>query len=72
MKIIDTKGRYLKQFAAMSRPKNSRGVWNYMYFWAANQKEAESYYNNQLLGNYFDGLLGEFIDYKLERIKEKK
>jgi len=60
-----------QQYAAMSRKKGGKGEWSYMYFWAANQKEAESYYNNQLFGNYLDGK-GEFIDYKLERIKEKK
>ena len=71
MKIKDTKGRMLKRFAAMSRAKRSKGEWTYMYFWAANKKEAESYYNNQLFGSHFNGE-GEFIDYKLERIKEKK
>ena len=30
-----------QQYASMSRRKNGRGEWNYMYFWAANQKEAE-------------------------------
>ena len=66
MKIKDTKGRLLKQFAAMSRPKNSRGVWNYMYFWAANQKEAEVTYKD------LKPHRGRYMDYKLERIKEKK
>ena len=66
MKITDTKGRYLKQFAAMSRPKNSNREWNYMYFWAANQKEAEATYKD--LKPY----PSPYMDYKLERIREKK
>ena len=39
--MTDNKRKKLKQFAAMSRPKNSNREWNYMYFWAENQKEAK-------------------------------
>ncbi len=66
MKIIDREGRKLKRFAAMSRPKNAKGEWTYLYFWAANQKEAETYHND-LHPNK-----GQYMDYKLKRIKEKK
>ena len=66
MKIIDTKGRMLKRFAAMSRAKKSKGEWSYLYFWAINQKEAEAYYDKLYLHK------GKHMDYKLERIKEKK
>jgi len=66
MKVMDTKGRTLKRFAAMSRAKKARGEWSYLYFWAANQKEAETYYDNLHLYK------GKNMDYKLERIKEKK
>ena len=66
MKIKDTKGQYLKQFASMSRRKNSRGEWNYMYFWAANQKEAEVTFKVLTCSP------SQYMDYKLERIKEKK
>ena len=66
MKIIDTKGRMLKRFASMSRRKNSKREWNYMYFWAANQKEAEVTYKD------LKPHRGQYMDYKLERIKEKK
>tara|TARA_Y100000310_G_scaffold49767_1_gene45973 strand:+ start:661 stop:861 length:201 start_codon:yes stop_codon:yes gene_type:complete len=66
MKIKDTKGRMLKRFAAMSRPKRSKGEWTYMYFWAANQKEAEVTYKD------LKPHRGRYMDYKLERIKEKK
>ena len=66
MKIKDTKGRMLKRFAAMSRSKNSKGEWNYMYFWAANQKEAEVYHKDLRPSK------NQYIDYKLERIREKK
>jgi hypothetical protein len=65
MKIKDTKGRTLKRFAAMSRPKKAK-MWNYMYFWAANQKEAEATYKD--LKPY----PSPYMDYKLERIREKK
>jgi len=50
----------------MSRPKNSNREWNYMYFWAANQKEAEATYKD--LKPY----PSPYMDYKLERIREKK
>ena len=66
MKIIDTKGRKLKRFAAMSRKKGGKGEWNYMYFWAANQKEAEAYHKDLRPPK------NQYIDYKLERIREKK
>ena len=65
MKIIDTKGRMLKRFAAMSRPKKAQ-VWNYMYFWAANQKEAEAAYKDMKHSP------SPYMEYKLERIREKK
>ena len=54
-----------KQFAAMSRPKKSN-EWSYMYFWAANQKEAEATYNSM------KGSPSPYMDYKLERIQKKK
>ena len=63
MKIIDTKGRDLKQFASMSRRKNSMGEWNYMYFWAASQKEAEVTFK------VLTSSPSEYMDYKLEKIK---
>ena len=66
MKIKDTKGRMLKRFAAMSRAKRSKGEWTYMYFWADNQKEAEVAYKN------IKPSMSQYMDYKLERIKEKK
>lgn len=68
MKIKDTKGRLLKQFAAMSRPRNSRGAWNYMYFWAANQKEAEVTYKElkHFKGRYMDNKLVK-IDPKIKK-----
>jgi len=65
MKIKDTKGRTLKRFAAMSRPKKAK-MWNYMYFWAANQKEAEITFKVLTCSP------SQYMDYKLERIKEKK
>ena len=65
MKIIDTKGRLLKQFAAMSRPKNSKREWNYMYFWAANQKEAEVKYKD------LKPFRGEYMENKLVKINPK-
>jgi hypothetical protein len=65
MKIIDTKGRNLKQFAAMSRPKKSN-EWSYMYFWAANQKEAEATYKDLKPSS------SPYMEYKLERIQNKK
>tara|TARA_B100001079_G_C16359593_1_gene492255 strand:+ start:523 stop:732 length:210 start_codon:yes stop_codon:yes gene_type:complete len=65
MKITDTKGRYLKQFAAMSRPKNSNREWNYMYFWAANQKEAEVTFKD------LKPSTSPYMDYKLEKINPK-
>ena len=65
MKIKDTKGQYLKQFASMSRRKNSRGEWNYMYFWAANQKEAE------VIFKVLTCSPSQYMDYKLEKINPK-
>ena len=65
MKIIDTKGRDLKQFASMSRRKNSMGEWNYMYFWAANQKEAEVTFK------VLTSSPSQYLDYKLEKINPK-
>ena len=66
MNIIDTKGRMLKRFAAMSRPKQAK-VWNYMYFWAASQEEAEAKHREMTHWGYY-----RRMDYKLERIREKK
>ena len=66
MKIIDTEGRMLKRFASMSRRKNSKREWNYMYFWAASQKEAEVTFK------VMTHPPSEYMDYKLERIREKK
>ena len=57
----------LIQFAAMSRPKNSRKEWNYMYFWAASQEEAEATHREMTQRGYY-----RRMDYKLERIREKK
>ena len=54
------------QFAAMSRRKKSKGEWNYMYFWAANQEEAESKHREMTQWGYY-----KYMDYKLERVKEK-
>ena len=65
MKITNTKGKM--QFAAMSRPKNSRKEWNYMYFWAASQEEAEAKHREMTQWGYY-----QRMDYKLERIREKK
>jgi len=55
----------LKRFAAMSRPKKSN-EWSYMYFWAANQKEAEAAYKDMKHSP------SPYMEYKLERIREKK
>jgi hypothetical protein len=65
MRTIDTKSRDVKQFAAMSRPKNSKGEWNYMYFWAENQKEADARYKD------LKPSMSEYMDYKLEKINPK-
>lgn len=54
------------QFAAMSRRKNSKREWNYMYFWAASHKEAEVTFK------VMTHPPSQYMDYKLERIKEKK
>ena len=56
----------LKQFAAMSRRKNSRGEWNYMYFWAESQKDAEVTFKVMTHSS------SQYMDYKLERIQAKK
>jgi hypothetical protein len=53
------------QFAAMSRPKKGN-EWNYMYFWAASQKEAEARYKDLKPSSSL------YMDYKLERIKKKE
>jgi hypothetical protein len=66
MKIKDTKGRMLKRFASMSRKKNGRGEWTYMYFWAANHKEAEVTFKVLTCSP------SQYMDYKLERIRDKK
>ena len=66
MKIIDTKSRDVKQFAAMSRPKNSKGEWNYMYFWAASQEEAEAKHREMTQWGYY-----QRMDYKLVKINPK-
>ena len=65
MKILDTKGKTLKRFASMSRRKNSKGEWNYMYFWAANQKEAEATFKD------LKPSTSPYMDYKLEKINPK-
>ena len=65
MKILDTKGKTLKRFASMSRRKNSKGEWNYMYFWAANQKEAEITFKVLTCSP------SQYMDYKLEKINPK-
>ena len=65
--MTDNKRKKLKQFAAMSRPKNSNREWNYMYFWAASQEEAEAKHREMTQWGYY-----QRMDYKLERIREKK
>jgi len=54
-----------KQFAAMSRPKNSKREWNYMYFWAENQKEAMDIWAT------ITDRTSKYMDYKLEKINSK-
>ncbi len=49
----------------MSRPKNSNREWNYMYFWAANQKEAEVTFKD------LKPSTSPYMDYKLEKINPK-
>ena len=54
------------RFASMSRRKNSKREWNYMYFWAASQNEAEVTFK------VMTHPPSQYMDYKLERIREKK
>ena len=63
--MTDNKRKKLKQFAAMSRPKNSNREWNYMYFWAESQKEAKDKWAT------LTDRTSIYMDYKLERIRAK-